>query len=454
MGTAGLFMFAFCAFLSTSGVSIGLGLLLGAIFLNRSLWRRFMHDPVFVFFVASATYLVLHTVWAIWKFPDSTQLQTDRVWDWFRLWLFLCVAWWINGDLKRLKWVLFLPLVGLLIGMIYYVSTDTSVIWSGKRTGFHLRIIPFGLYSSTAILGLLLLAPRIWGNKENIPVFAVRVGFWLAVLAFLTQGLIMTQSRVSWLAALIVIPPCCVIRLRTLWRAHGISRCQGIAMAVFVVVFLSGVALANLKTIRNRLNEQLETIKTMAQLDYDFDVMPEVSAEYRIQVERFGVKKWLERPIFGWGPGTTKHLISHSGVPALLHPHWKGGRVWMDHVHNTYLEILVCFGLVGIILVLTVLMFLLKRLKNAYQEGRLPADYALFLTGTFALMAVWSFFDFRLLHWDWCSYWLLIAGATYAFYLPSADNATRKEILEPSGGADSDKSHPVSFKQTAGLDRL
>jgi O-antigen ligase len=206
-----------------------------------------------------------------------------------------------------------------------------------------------------------------------------------------------------------------------------------VGTAGLLVVFFAGVTLANLNTIQNRLYEQLATIKTMAQFDYDFDRMPEVSADYRIHVMRFGLKKWMERPIFGWGPGATEYLISHSGLPALRHPYYKGGRVWMDHVHNTYLEVLVRFGIVGFSFFLLVVILLFKNLRNACQEGRLPADYALFLTGTLALMALWSLFDFRLLHTDWRSYWLLVGGMTYAFCSPSAHNAPPKGTTDSTG---------------------
>jgi len=431
IGTAGLFVFAVSAFLSTSGVSIGLGLLLVAILLDRSVWSGLRRNPVFFLFVTSIIYLVLRTVWAIWEFPDSTELQWDQAWDWVRLWLFLCVAWWINGDLKRLNWVLFLPLVGLLIGAIYYLSGNLSVLWSGERTGFHLRIIAFGLYSSTFILGLLLLAPRIWGNRENLSVFALRIALWLIPLVLMTQGLIIAQSRGAWLAAVVVIPPLIVVRYRLLWKRGVSSPWRRMGLAILAVVFLALLIQTNLSTIKNRISQENEMFAALYR--GDFDDIPNLGFGVRVQTFRFGMEKWLERPIFGWGPGSTEYLISHSNRPILMHPDVKRGYAWLDHLHITYLEVLVRFGLVGALFILAVVALLLKTLWNAYRQSRLPEDYALFLAGALALTAIWSLSDFRLLHADWRSYWLLIAGSIYAFRLPSADHAEHKATPDLSG---------------------
>lgn len=424
LGTAGLLLFAFSAFLSTTGLSIGLGLLVAALLLNRSLWPGLKRDPFLILCVVSSTYLILLTLWAIWEFPDSRRLQEKQAWDWFRLWLFLCVGWWINGDRKRIRWVLLLALVGLLTGMAYALSSHFNLLWSGMRTGFHLKIIAFGLYSSTAILGLLLMAPRILGKKGNLPFFAIRVGLWLIALVLLTQGLIITQSRGAWLAAILVIPPLVILSYFVSWTRQVSSRWLATGLVSFVVVLFALLIWANLPTIQNRVSQEQKTFEATWKLD--FNDIPTRGFGVRVQAFRFGLSKWLERPIFGWGPGSTEYLISQSGDPTLQHPLSGGGYAWLDHLHNTYLEVLVRFGLVGAFLILTVLGFLLRSLWIAHRERRLPTDYTLFLTGMFPLMAIWSLSDFRLLHPDWRSYWILLGGIAYGFRSPSGDHVKFK----------------------------
>jgi O-antigen ligase len=284
------------------------------------------------------------------------------------------------------------------------------------RTGFHLKIIAFGLYSSTAILGLSVFAPRLWGRKEPRPSFALRVGLWLIALAILVQGLIMTQSRAAWSTAILVIP------LVTILRYRNRERTRGFAVGLIGSVLLGGAALVviNLQTVTTRLSQEKEMFA--AAWRGDFEAVPSAGFGVRVHTFRFGAAKWLERPLFGWGPGSTEYLISHSGLPQLRHSvlvegQWKEGPTWLDHLHNTYLEILVGFGLVGAFLMLSVLGLLVRSLVVAHRQGRVPLDYAWFLTGTLGLMAIWSLSDFRLLHPDWRSYWILIGGIAATFHL-------------------------------------
>jgi O-antigen ligase len=424
VGTAGLFLFAFSAFLSTTALSIGLALLVGALLLNRSVWPRLRRDPLSIVCVVSTVYLVVRTLWAVWEFPGSAQLQEDQAWDWFRLWLFLCVGWWVNGNTKRITWILLLALVGLLSGMVYALFDHWSLLWSGIRTGFHLPIIAFGLYAGTAVLGLLLMAPRIWGKMEKLPFFAIRVGLWLIAFVLLTQGLIDTQSRGAWLAAVLVLPPLTILRYWIALKQKRISRQRRISIACLVLVIFGLLVLANLPTIQNRMAQERSMFEATWKLD--FKDVPTQGFGVRVQALRYGLRKWLERPMFGWGPGSTEYLISHSGEHILQHPLSGGGYVWLDHLHDTYLEILFRFGLVGALLIATVLGLLLRDLWIAHLEGRLPIDYLLFLTGTFSLMAIWSLSDFRLLHPDWRSYWILIAGMAHAFRLPLPEHTAVK----------------------------
>ena len=89
----------------------------------------------------------------------------------------------------------------------------------------------------------------------------------------------------------------------------------------------------------------------------------------------------------------------------------------MDHLHNSYLEILLRFGIIGALLLTVAALLLINAVVRAHRAGLIPRDYFLFLLGSFGLVAIWSLFDFRALHADWRAYWLLLAGAAYTFRL-------------------------------------
>lgn len=418
VGSFGLSLFAFSCLLSTSGASIGLALLVGATILRPPNLQGLQRDPLVVLAAASIVYLVVRTLWAIREFPETTHLQISQAWGWFRLWLFVVVAWWLKGDRRRSGQILLLALLGLFVGMTFYLFSHGHSLASGQRTGFHLKIIAFGLYSSTAILGLLVLASRIWGTKQSLPSFALRAALWFIALAVLVQGLIMTQSRGAWLTAVMVIPAITMVHY---WRAGGHKgRSWRLRLGVLgvLIVGCATLVVVNLGTVTNRLLQEREIFA--AAWRGDLDAVPTVGFGVRVHTFRFGVTTWLQRPLFGWGPGSTEYLISHSGLPQLRHSEpreagWRQGDGWLDHLHNTYLEILVRFGLVGALLMVAALGMLVRGLWVAHGENRLPLDYAWFLTGTLGLIALWSLSDFRLLHPDWRSYWILMGGIISTF---------------------------------------
>ncbi|HVO83534.1 MAG TPA: O-antigen ligase family protein [Syntrophobacteria bacterium] len=419
LGAVGLVIFASSCFLSTSGVSIGLGLLVGAMVLQPSLVRELRRDPLILLGAVSTIYLVLRTLWAIWELPETAHLQVSQAWGWFRLWLFVVVAWWLRGDVKRVWWVLLLSLLGLLLGMVFFLSAHPHALWSNERTGFHLKIMPFALYTSTGALGLLVFARRVWGTKDNSMRGALRMGSWVIGLSLTLQGLIVTQSRGMWLTAAVVIPVAAILGQGLRRRRGAHSRRLGAALVGMAVLGFATLFLLNFQTVIGRFSQEKETIAAIR--SGDLQNVPTYGVGARIHAFKFGWTKLLERPVIGWGPGSTEYLIARSDL-AQVGPSRgtnDGGQqqdLWLDHLFNTYLEVLVRLGLLGALLMIPVPVLLARGLWEAYGEGRLPKDLGLFLIGAMVLAASWCLFEFRLLHPDWRSYWILIGGISATFH--------------------------------------
>jgi O-antigen ligase len=140
---------------------------------------------------------------------------------------------------------------------------------------------------------------------------------------------------------------------------------------------------------------------------------PQGSSTYRLHLWEFGLNKWLERPFTGWGPGTTYTLIEAENNPALRDIQGAS----FDHLRNAYLEVVFQLGLIGIILIALTCGMMVSKIMEAYRNQRLSIYFLAFLFSNFVLIAVYSFTDFRQLHWNWRFYWLLIAGTAYAFPL-------------------------------------
>ena len=408
--------FGFFAWLSTTGANTALAILFLAFVLCRPAWSVCRRDPLMWLFIAFAAYVFLRTGLAIAEFPQTRQLQIKDAQNWLKLFAFWPIAWWLEGDLKRINLVLTLAVSGLMIGMLSHAEWQSLLHMAvAKRTGFKLKVIFSGLISGTVILGLLLFAPRIWGGDKKIAPRLTQIALWLASLYLATYMLLASLSRGAWLAAASVISVTVFIRYALPIKTAKTSFGKMIPITLLALAIVGGMAGLNLEKIRSRLHAESEVAASL--LRGEQERLPRTSVGFRFDVQRFGLNKWLERPLFGWGTGTTEYLIAHSDRLQLLHPSSRGGVDWMDHLHNSYLEILLRFGVIGALLLTVAALLLINAVVRAHRAGLIPRDYFLFLLGSFGLVAIWSLFDFRALHADWRAYWLLLAGAAYTFRL-------------------------------------
>lgn len=151
-------------------------------------------------------------------------------------------------------------------------------------------------------------------------------------------------------------------------------------------------------------------------LSEGLDQAPLDSSTYRLHLWRFGITKWLERPLVGWGLGMTDPLVQAENAEELKN----FGRESFDHLHNAYLELLLQLGVIGYVLVLWQAVLMTVSLIKAARERGLSIHLFSFYMGNFVLNAVYSLTDFRHLHWNWRYYWLILAGVVLAHCLAMA----------------------------------
>jgi O-antigen ligase len=412
-GVTAALAFAFFAWLSPAGSNIALAVFSLAFLLTPSAWPIVRRDPLFKLFAAFAIYVTLGASFAIDEFPETRRLQIRDASNWLKLFAFLPLAWWLRGDLRRIHWTLILATVGLLIGMLS--KADWSSLYhmtATERTGFKLRIIFSGLVSASVVLGLLVYTPRIRSGSTGSSSDIFRLAGWLAALYLSSFMLISSKSRGAWLAALVAVP--CALAIRYFWKTKkaDFPLRKSIPFVLLALGIVAGLFALNQGEIRTRLGQENAVVSSILQGESQH--LPRTSIGYRHDVQKFGLQKYVERPWFGWGPGSTEHLIETSGRPELIHPQEKGAD-WMDHFHNTYLEILVRFGLLGSLVLAATVFLMMKNVWRNYKTGILPQDHFAFLAGSFVLLAVWSLFDFRILHGDCRAYWILLAGIARSF---------------------------------------
>ncbi|MFQ5470928.1 MAG: O-antigen ligase family protein [Gammaproteobacteria bacterium] len=406
IGLVGLYIFSFFAFLGAGGAYAGLILMLLALFMNfRSNFLSLINNRFVMLIGIFLVYLMIRTTLAVYESPDIAYLHKQEAWSWSHLGLVVLVAWWLAKDRNRISVILLLALSGFLLDILSNVDWDRlDALLRGLRTGFGMQIISFGLYCATAIMGLILCAPRLIGDIKYPVSLVLRSIFWLAALTICLQGLLTSQSKGALLSAVIMLPVVVIARIWISFKRHGSLRWKvtfvvGLAVSLLMTGILS---VNNKELLKNRFLAEKQTILSLS----DLENIPYSSLGYRIRSSILGLESWLSRPVLGLGPGASKSVIANSDDEKLRH---------LAHLHNSYVEVLVRFGLAGFVIFIVGIWWIFKSLYEASKQKLLKLDSALFVAGAFGLTLIWCLAEFRMTHIPWRFYWMLFGAIAISF---------------------------------------
>lgn len=406
--TVGLALFAFGVWLGPAVSNLGLVLLLLVFAADPRAWRWALASRLLWLCVVAAGFVAARAYLAAVEMPDSAEQQWKEAVRWIQLLLFGLVAWPLWQRPSRVRWAAMLAAAGLVVGtLVALVSPEgTREAWlEGRFGGYMAKPIAFAFYASVVLLGLavfcgptLMLSAKPMGGRR-LALFAL---LW-SVLLLLTWAFLASQSRGPLLAAVAVIP------LAMVWRYRIVAWMAGVGRGG---VLIGGVLLALLLAVL--VSPQMDRVQgeagaIFAIVEQGLDSTPLNSATLRLHMWEYGLRKWAERPLLGWGPGSVEPLLAASGQHALNYL----GQPW-DHLHNAYVQVLLTLGAVGALLFLGIVAGLLRSLWQRYRAGEVGREETIFLVCNFLLIAIYSITDFRHLNPDWRMYWLLLAGMTFA----------------------------------------
>lgn len=401
-----LYLVAASLFLVPSGLALGLallwlGFLLAFITQDEPAWLR---DPVALLVMAFALYpgvrlLLDQTIGS----PSAAYGHWDDVFDWLKLGGVLPFALALNAQQQRLRQLLLLVLIGLLLNILWRLEWSllltNPVEWVAWRDGFGFTAIAFGLFSGSALLAILLLR---WPQTTGWTLLR-----WLAGLVLL-QGFLLTQARSAWLAFLAAL----ALGLALRWRASGTKiKLPSRPRTVLAALLVLGMIGFNSGLITQRLALEASSAQSLVNHSMAADDPTSISLRWRLQ--ELGWSQWREHPWFGWGVSATYPMIVAYAQQRVL---IDKGTV-LTHLHNSYLEIVVQFGLFGLALFLLPVVGMFAGLLAARRKGLLSEDLFVVLACVLLLTLVWCLFNFRMLNQDWRGFWTLVAGSALSFGL-------------------------------------
>jgi len=413
----GVVLLATSAFLSTAGASLGLALVSLAFVADFDRWRVLLSSPVTLATAAVGAFVILHTLGMVIARTDWSSSLGEGAADWLKLLWFIPFGFCLGGSVRRTLMALGLALAGLLLGMFWRLDwtsllADPARFFS-TRAGFGFPAVAFALYSGTALIGLITLGGRLVGSRgvSRYRPPSVRFLGWLLALAVLLQGFIQSQTLAAWLAMAVVLPVILIAQYRQ-WRTPGMGWSLRRRVAIGGACVLVALLLAaNSALLSHRAG--IDADRTREPPSGAVTDAARSSFDQRWHLLLFGLEQWRERPWLGWGADVTDELIASGDRPQLR---LESGQL-LRHLHNTYLEVLVQFGVLGFTLFALPMLALLEGLRRASKERRIPADLSLFFGGALLFTLLWCLIDYRVVHHDWRVYWVLLIGSAYNLVL-------------------------------------
>jgi O-antigen ligase len=412
-----LVLFAFSAWNLTGPAHLALvGLTLMFILDLPNAWPRLRRDPA----VWLALGAVVVTSLLAWRgallFPQTADLQWAAIWEWCAPFLFLVVAWWLRADLRLIHAVLIAAVTGLIVGVLR--KSDWSLIGEildGMRYYFGQSVLGIGFVTSVVLLGLVLYQPALPRARALL----ARPGpllvwiLWAFALLFVAAMLVVLQARG---AVMVLVLAGAILVVYRLARPSVMRDARQVRRVTLVSLgLLSALTAAVLTVSWNRVVVDIEGLSAASP---DDPVAWTASASVRLNLWRTGLELSAARPGLGWGPGTptTEFLVPDQVIPfpaATLEY-----APTFSHLHSVIAEMLVRFGSVGLLIALAWLLVLAPSARFMWGAlaQRDPRLRELLALATF-MLAVFLFYDFRILNVDLRFFMILYLGVLYSFWL-------------------------------------
>ncbi|HKJ95057.1 MAG TPA: O-antigen ligase family protein [Gammaproteobacteria bacterium] len=316
----------------------------------------------------------------------------DAYWHWhfarsyLKIFYFLLVGWWVGGSERTARTILVAALLGLLGSVI--LDMGPSVIHriaNDSRTAFGFRNAQHSAaLFGPALMGVGCLGPR-WCHEGGSRLARVVRGGLCSLAAIVSfTALLVAQTRAIWIALGV-----CVIAFAIFWLKRLPNRRSLGRMALCILVLVGAIgALASqpnnpVGKTWTRTVHQWHGARAL--LD-DSDTVPMNSITVRLTEWESAIHWIAQRPLFGYGGATKAYLIRHSEMPKFIRHHF-------GHLHNSYLELAVGYGLPALMCFVGILLWLARRLTRAWRRGDVRGDFALFGLGWLTYFAVINVFE-------------------------------------------------------------
>ena len=201
-GLAGLLLFSLNVWWGGGRAKVGLGIMVLASVLDARFWAALRQSPVAWVVGLTGAYLLLRTAAAAAAQPELANVHVADGWRLLLLSGFLFVGWSLAGSQRWILTALTLALAGFVIGRVehfdWYIPAQEP--WWTLRPQFGLPSAnAFAEYAAAGLLGLVIMAPRMWRSVHSPPWRWLAVACWLVLALVLIEGVLLSsRGRYGW----------------------------------------------------------------------------------------------------------------------------------------------------------------------------------------------------------------------------------------------------------------
>jgi O-antigen ligase len=259
-------------------------------------------------------------------------------------------------------------------------------IFDGGRVDFGiLNAQHVALFFSLGLIGCLSYFPDAIKNRTMMH----RIGFtaFLTIAGALCAiGIIGTQTRAAFLGLLTAFVVYLIISIYRFVRIKTAKQNVTAVITILAAITLTATVSYSFKeNLTKRVFGEKSTITAITAGDWDN--IPYTSIGIRVNTWLQALEWIAEKPLIGYGGKVRTGIIRQS----TKHPEWVKSQ--FSHFHNSFIEIMLGSGLVGLFLFFTPIIYSLKNAANLSQ----PTHYfALFGLITFLVM---NMFESYLFFW-------------------------------------------------------
>ncbi len=344
---------------------------------------------------------------AVKRFPDFADEQVKAARHFGKLFLCIAVAWWLRGSMRAAKYLLMVFLVGFLVSLALNSNTgEWLAAIAGRRADFGYT----NAQHTAFFMGLVLIVGGSWlARCLQRPVRGVEWGAALSLTVLGLVGIAVTQTRAVLLAIAIVMAGLLLVGLVSLCRRRHYKAlsAKGVVVSIAVVSVLLALGYSLAPFFEKRLHASQATIQSLETGDLD-EISLKNGIGIRIHTWLYALERVSERPLTGWGAESRKPLIDEGPFPDRVKHRF-------GHFHNSYLEILLAYGALGMLALMILTWMILKGTVRLLRPGQ--RYWGVGLLSAWAFFFIINVFESYLIFNSGMYFYIIVGGVGMSYYL-------------------------------------